>query len=92
MSTPELGVRAQRWLMPTWPAFLGACALELIVFAAVDPQQIHLQWAGRELPSPAIYTAAFFVFWLGCYVSGVLTSWLLTTTTPQPVDTTGPSV
>lgn len=47
-----------------WPAFLMACAMELVVFALVDPQDLH--WLGHPLalPRQAVYTGAFFVFWL----------------------------
>lgn len=59
-----------------WPAFLAACALELLVFAMVDPRELH--WAGQalEMSRQAIYTAAFFAFWLvsagACAVTVVL--------------------
>jgi hypothetical protein len=48
-----------------WPAFLAACALQLVVFAVVDPMELH--WFGHPLPwsRQAVYAAAFFVFW-GC--------------------------
>ena len=46
-----------------WPAFLAACLLELLVFALVDPQDIH--WSGHPLglSRTGVYTAAFFAFW-----------------------------
>jgi hypothetical protein len=46
-----------------WPAFLAACALELVVFAMVDPSS--LEWSGHALAwsRQAVYTSAFFVFW-----------------------------
>jgi hypothetical protein len=48
-----------------WPAFLAACALQAVVFAVVDPMELH--WFGHPLPwsRQAIYAAAFFLFW-GC--------------------------
>lgn len=47
-----------------WPAFLAASVLELVVFALVDPHDLH--WVGHtlELSRQAVYTLAFFVFWL----------------------------
>ena len=36
-----------RWISVLWPAFLGACLLEALVFAVVDPQS--LQWQGQSL-------------------------------------------
>ena len=49
------------WIL--WPAFLAACALELLVFAFVDPTE--LDWRGHPLgvTRQGIYTAAFFAFW-----------------------------
>lgn len=57
-----------------WPSFLMAGVMEALVFALVDPGQLH--WPGGaaiELPTQAIYTAAFFVFWTVIAFAGVLT-------------------
>jgi hypothetical protein len=47
-----------------WPAFLGASLLELLVFAHVDPADVHTV-AGTpiELSRQAIYTLSFFGLW-----------------------------
>ena len=37
----------QRLMWIAWPAFLSACVHELVVFAAVDPND--LQWVGQPL-------------------------------------------
>jgi hypothetical protein len=57
-------VTLRRFGSVIWPAFLGAAALEALVFAFVDPRGLHLP-GGGELPlSPtAIYSLAFFAFW-----------------------------
>ena len=54
---------AKRLMWVVWPAFLVAGVLEMLVFAMVDPQDLH--WGGQplELSRQAIYTVAFFVFW-----------------------------
>lgn len=59
-----------------WPAFLAACALELLVFALIDPQDMH--WSGQALTlsRQGVYTGAFFVFWAICMVSSGLTALL----------------
>jgi MFS superfamily sulfate permease-like transporter len=64
----------QRLLWAVWPAFLMAGVLEIVVFALVDPQDLH--WLGQPLDwsRQAVYTAAFFVFWIVTLVSNVLTS------------------
>jgi hypothetical protein len=67
---------AQRWMWIAWPAFLVAGVLEMLVFAMVDPSDLH--WFGRplELPRQAIYTLAFFVFWGVTMASSALTTLL----------------
>lgn len=56
-----MGMQKLMWI--AWPAFLAACALELLVFAVVDPGE--LEWSGHPLalPRQAVYTGAFFLFW-----------------------------
>ncbi|GAB3762117.1 hypothetical protein GCM10028796_13310 [Ramlibacter monticola] len=66
---------AHRLARTLWPAFIAACALELLVFAFVDPLQ--LQWASGEPAAgwtrQAVYSAAFFAFWGVCLGACVLT-------------------
>lgn len=59
-----------------WPAFLSACVMELVVFALVDPHDLH--WAGQtlSLSRQGVYTAGFFVFWAICAASCALTALL----------------
>lgn len=48
-----------------WPAFLGAAVLEIVVFSFVDPAALHLlSGAAVPLSDTAIYSLAFFVFWV----------------------------
>ena len=47
-----------------WPSFLMAGVLETLVFAVVDPANLH--WFGGSqvaLSASAVYSLAFFVFW-----------------------------
>ena len=47
-----------------WPAFLGAGALEMAVFAFVDPATLSLPGgAALDLSATAVYSLAFFLFW-----------------------------
>ena len=64
---------AQRMMWIAWPAFLVAGVIEMLVFALVDPQSLH--WFGQPLPlsREAVYTLAFFVFWLLTMTSSALT-------------------
>lgn len=66
----------QRLMWVVWPAFLMACVLEMLVFALVDPQDLH--WAGQTLDwsRQSVYTVAFFLFWAITAVSGGLTTLL----------------
>ena len=66
----------KRWMLITWPSFLAACLLEALVFSAVDPSEVH--WPGQTVqPShQAVYTAAFFSFWLIVMASSSLVLWL----------------
>lgn len=66
-----------------WPAFLAACLLEVAVFALVDPHE--LSWAGGPLgwSRQAVYTVAFFAFWLICTASSATATWLLRSATPE---------
>jgi hypothetical protein len=54
-------------LQIAWPAFLAAALLELLVFAHVDPADVHtLAGAPVELSRQAVYTLSFFGFWAVC--------------------------
>jgi hypothetical protein len=75
----------QRLMWIVWPAFLMAGVLEVLVFAMVDPQDIHWFGAPLEWSRQAIYTAAFFVFWAITTVSGALTV-LLAMSSPEVND------
>ena len=63
----------QRLMWIVWPAFLMAGVLEVLVFAMVDPQDVHWFGSPLEWSRQAIYTVAFFVFWAITTVSGGLT-------------------
>jgi hypothetical protein len=68
----------QRALRIVWPAFLVAAALEMMVFAVMDPHDFR--WFGGPLigwSSLAIYSITFLLFWLAFSASGVLTALLI---------------
>lgn len=66
----------QRLMWIVWPAFFMAGVIEMLVFAMVDPQDLH--WFGHplEISRQGVYTLAFFVFWLITSISGGLTTLL----------------
>lgn len=63
----------QRLMWMLWPAFLVAGLLEMLVFALVDPSDLHWFGAPLELSRQAVYTLAFFVFWAVALVASALT-------------------
>ena len=60
-----------------WPSFLMAGVLEMLVFAVVDPAELH--WFGGaaiDWPAQAIYTLTFLLFWGVISTAGALTALL----------------
>lgn len=68
----------KRLMWVVWPAFLAAGVMEMLVFAAFDPQDMH--WLGQsvEMSRTGIYSLAFFVFWLVFIAAGYVTTLLST--------------
>lgn len=66
----------QRLMWVAWPAFLVAAVLEMLVFAVVDPADLHWGGGALGLPREGVYTVAFFVFWGFTMLSGALTTLL----------------
>lgn len=63
-----------------WPAFLVAAVLEMLVFAVVDPGQLHgAGGAPLGLSDKAVYSLAFFVFWVVVAGACAMTAWLADT-------------
>ena len=67
---------SQRLMWIAWPAFLMAGVMEMVVFAFVDPLDLH--WFGQPLllSRQGVYTAAFFIFWAIAMLSSALTTLL----------------
>ena len=60
-----------------WPAFLMAGVLEVLVFAVVDPGELHwFSGASIGWPIEAIYTVTFLIFWAAIATAGALTALL----------------
>jgi len=63
-----------------WPAFMVAGVLEMLVFAVVDPRDLH--WFGGPAiawPPVAIYSVTFLMFWGAIATAGALTALLALT-------------
>ncbi len=64
-------------LQVLWPAFAAAGMLELLVFAHVDPADVHtLAGAPVELSRQAVYTLSFFGFWAVIAAAAAVSCWL----------------
>ncbi len=68
----------QRAMAIAWPAFLMAGVLEVLVFAVVDPGDLHW-FRGPRIgwSTQAIYTLSFLIFWGVTTATGVLTVLLM---------------
>ena len=69
-----------------WPAFLLASAIEILVFAMVDPSDLH--WGGEalRLSRQGVYTVAFFVFWAMASASSAFTALLAIPPSREPTE------
>jgi hypothetical protein len=74
--TERLERRIRAWGLILWPSFLAACLLEMMVFSIVDPAELHWPGHAGAASTRAIYTVAFFAFWLVCALCSRLVIWL----------------
>lgn len=68
--------KMQRIGWVAWPAFLVACAAELLFFSLFDPNDLHLFGRPVEVDRMLVYTLGFFAFWALGIVSSALTVFL----------------
>lgn len=66
----------QRLIWVLWPAFLVAGMAEIVFFALFDPADLSLFGHAVELSRQAVYTLAFFAFWMLMSISSALTVFL----------------
>lgn len=67
----------QRTLRILWPAFVTAGVLETMVFAVIDPGDLH--WFGGApiaWSAQAVYTVTFLIFWSAIATAGAMTALL----------------
>ena len=60
-----------------WPAFMAAGVLEMLVFAVIDPADLH--WFGGPpitWSTQAVYTVAFLLFWATISAASAITALL----------------
>ena len=78
----------QRALTVLWPAFLMAGVLEVLVFAQVDPGELHgLGEPGAAWSPQAIYSVAFLAFWVVIASASAISLWLATPASHDDLDT-----
>lgn len=67
----------RRVLTILWPAFVMAGVLVVLVFAQVDPAELHGFGASAATWSrQAVYSVAFLVFWAVIAAASAVTFWL----------------
>ena len=68
----------QRAMVIAWPAFLMAGVLEVLVFAVIDPGDLHW-FRGPSIgwSTQAIYTLSFLIFWGVTTATGLLTALMI---------------
>jgi hypothetical protein len=64
------------WVLAAWSSFLSACLLEGVVFAVLDPTEIHAIGSFNSPTRQGVYTVTFFLFWLQGMVCASLALWL----------------
>ncbi|WP_310463560.1 hypothetical protein [Sphaerotilus sp.] len=75
---PPMSPPVRRLAAVMWPAFLMAGVLEMLVFSLVDPGELHwLGGAAVEADHKAVYTVAFFAFWVVIALGSALTQLIL---------------
>jgi hypothetical protein len=70
------GSSAQRILWVLWPSFLVAAVAELLVFAVIDPADLHIFGVPVDAGRMPIYTIGFFFFWAVGAAAAALTVFL----------------
>ena len=63
----------QRWMAVVWTAFLAAGVVEMLVFAAFDPQDMLWPAGAAQLSRTALYSLSFLLFWGVLVVAGYIT-------------------
>lgn len=67
----------RRTMQILWPAFVAAGVLETLVFAVIDPAQLH--WFGGApigWSAQAVYTVTFLMFWAAIATAGAVSALL----------------
>lgn len=63
------------WIL--WPAFIAAGIAEVAFFTVIDPKQLYLLGQPIELSAMTTYSIGFFLFWVLCIGSSLMTYFML---------------
>ena len=63
------------WIL--WPAFIAAGIAEVVFFTVIDPKQLFLLGQPIELAALTTYSIGFFLFWVLCIGSSLMTYFML---------------
>lgn len=64
------------WVL--WPSFLGACVLEMLIFAFINPADLSITHAPQNWSATGVYSVSFFVLWVVTLACSATTAWLST--------------
>ena len=68
------------WVL--WPSFLGACVLEMLIFAFLNPADLSITHAPHHWSATGVYSVSFFVLWSVTLTCSATTAWLATLDEP----------
>ena len=66
-------VAGKKWMLIVWPAFMVAAALEMMVFAVLDPESLALLGEQVDWSRNTVYSVTFLIFWCMFMVCSAIT-------------------
>ncbi|MCP4277602.1 MAG: hypothetical protein GY779_14740 [Gammaproteobacteria bacterium] len=70
---------AQKCIVVLWPSFMAAIVATGLFFSAFDPNELYPFNLDAEVSTLGAYTAGFFVFWVLCATSSMITLYFAVT-------------
>lgn len=74
------------WIL--WPAFIAAGVAEVLFFTVIDPKQLFLLGQPIALDPLTTYSIGFFLFWVLCIGSSLMTYFMLPQTIKKALEST----
>ena len=74
------------WIL--WPAFIAAGVAEVVFFTVIDPKQLFLLGQPITLDPLTTYSIGFFLFWMLCIGSSLMTYFMLPQTIKKALEST----